>query len=232
MRNKRTIPTFNRDTSLHIYRINRIRHDFSSITGRQLAWRICCSKRPLLHWRRPLAWRVLFLVSRRPNSLPDPPTSSAAAREIKSRSSTNTKPFNFLSNHQKPKSKSMPRVEFFCFLNLNLKNWTEFIVRVTTTGLPSLAEVREGRQSTIDEASHHDLVSSIDDEERVVMPKPSVSEYLRNKRFYFNYFLTSTTVTSYTFVSTTVTKTVNLLPSPTVSPNLLQCRPSGFAVCA
>ena len=48
----------------------------------------------------------------------------------------------------------------------------------------------------------------------------------RSKRFFFNYYVVSTTLTSYTFLSLLVTKTVDLGVE-----NGLNCLPSGYVLC-
>ena len=70
---------------------------------------------------------------------------------------------------------------------------------------------------------------------------------LRDKRFFLNRnsFFTSTTMTSYTFISTTITQTVSLGPgsaaviagpggAPAAVPavaGVLKCLPAGYSVC-
>ena len=67
---------------------------------------------------------------------------------------------------------------------------------------------------------------------------------LRDKRFFLrNSFFTSTTMTSYTFISTTITQTVSLGPGSAEVPGVggapavpavagvLKCLPAGYSVC-
>ncbi len=70
---------------------------------------------------------------------------------------------------------------------------------------------------------------------------------LRDKRFFLNRnsFFTSTTMTSYTFISTTITQTVSLGPGSALIPagpngapaavpavaGVLKCLPAGYSIC-
>jgi hypothetical protein len=66
---------------------------------------------------------------------------------------------------------------------------------------------------------------------------------LRDKRFFLNRnsFFTSTTVTSYSFISTIITQTVTLgpgtaavpgaVPAVPAVPGVLKCLPAGYFVC-
>ena len=91
-----------------------------------------------------------------------------------------------------------------------------FSYRVMPTILPSLDEMREKRElATI---GYHEIDSS---------KEMSPDTLVRAKRLFFgNYFVVSTTLTSYFFVNTTVTKAVNLGAAGQVL-----CVPVGYAIC-
>ena len=56
--------------------------------------------------------------------------------------------------------------------------------------------------------------------------KLDADRHLREKRF-FNHFLTTVTVTSYTFLSSTIMKTVELA----ITSAVLRCLPAGYITC-
>lgn len=103
---------------------------------------------------------------------------------------------------------------------------------------PSLARIKGNRQLVIDE-SVESLRSSKDDGNFGEMAANVVdtkrAQNLREKRFFFNQNLATTTVTTYFFVSTTVTKTVNLgtpAAMPAAGTGSALCLPAGYVVCA
>lgn len=124
---------------------------------------------------------------------------------------------------------------------------TFFSFRLTPTALPG-RQARETLQ-IIDQTNSESLISSQNE-------VPSVSQMskadqfmanLRDKRFFLNRnsFFTSTTLTSYSFISTIITQTVTLGPGsaavpagpmdmpaavPAV-PGVLKCLPAGYFVC-
>jgi hypothetical protein len=118
---------------------------------------------------------------------------------------------------------------------------------LTPTALPG-RQARETLQ-IIDQTNSESLISSQNE-------VPSVSQMskadqfmtnLRDKRFFLNRnsFFTSTTLTSYSFISTIITQTVTLGPGsaevpagpmgmPAVVPavlGVLKCLPAGYFVC-
>jgi hypothetical protein len=125
---------------------------------------------------------------------------------------------------------------------------TFFSFRLTPTALPG-RQARETLQ-IIDQTNSESLISSQNE-------VPSVSQMskadqfmanLRDKRFFLNRnsFFTSTTLTSYFFISTIITQTVTLGPgsaavpavpgtpgTPEVPavPGVLKCLPAGYFVC-
>lgn len=100
------------------------------------------------------------------------------------------------------------------------------------TELP--AWMREDPQQWEDQTGYHGISSSKDDTGLEIPSKPENS---RDKRFLFNYFLTSTTVTTYSFATTIVTKAVAIASvaaggaAGAAAAGPILCRPSGFVVC-
>lgn len=120
--------------------------------------------------------------------------------------------------------------------------------RLTPTALPG-RQARETRK-IIDQTNSESLISSQNE-------VPSVSQMskadqfmanLREKRFFLNRnsFFTSTTLTSYSFISTIITQTVTLgpgtaavpavvgppaVPAVPAVPGVLKCLPAGYFVC-
>ena len=81
------------------------------------------------------------------------------------------------------------------------------------TTLPSFDEMRGNRQ----------LTTGAIDSSKEMSPDTQV----RGKRLFFgNYFVVSSTLTSYLFVNSTVTKTVTLGGAASIS-----CLPVGYALC-
>ena len=90
-----------------------------------------------------------------------------------------------------------------------------FSYRVMPTTLSSFDEMRENGQLVTN--GHNEIDSS----------KEMSPSHVRGKRLFFgNYFVVSTTLTTYFFVNTTVTKSVNLGGAASVS-----CVPVGYAIC-
>lgn len=93
-------------------------------------------------------------------------------------------------------------------------------IRVETTLAPDSQTSYEQRNAKLNEllASSKDELIIEDDED----------EKGRKKRLFFGY-VSTTTLTSYTFYSTSVIKTVRLLTAATT--RALTCLPAGFSIC-
>lgn len=118
--------------------------------------------------------------------------------------------------------------------------------RLTPTALPG-HQSREIRQ-IMDQSNSDSLISSQNGVPFGEMFKADqFMANLRDKRFFLNRnsFFTSTTMTSYSFISTTITQTVTLGPGsaevpagpnnmpplvPAV-PGVLKCLPAGYSIC-
>ncbi len=120
---------------------------------------------------------------------------------------------------------------------------------MTPTALPG-RQSRETRQ-VMDKSNSDDSLISSQNAEIPFGEMSKVDQFmanLRDKRFFLNRnsFFTSTTMTSYTFISTTITQTVSLGPGsalipgsagpPVVAPvpavpGVLRCLPAGYSVC-
>ncbi len=124
-----------------------------------------------------------------------------------------------------------------------------FHCRLTATALPG-RQSRETRQ-VMDKSNSDDSLISSQNAEIPFGEMSKVDQFmanLRDKRFFLNKnsFFTSTTMTSYTFISTTITQTVSLgpgsaaipgsagppvVPEVPAVPGVLRCLPAGYSVC-
>lgn len=153
---------------------------------------------------------------------------------------------NFSSPLQKLYSKFITRLKFrhidekrsLPILGRQKWNWLHLIYRLTATVSPSLTQMRNKRQLQINEMASYDLLSSKVDEATLgEVPRNLLNHKTKEKRFFFkpnaNYFVVSTTVTSYFFVNTIVTQTVTLGPAgDAVNPGNVLCLPFGYTTCA
>ena len=69
-------------------------------------------------------------------------------------------------------------------------------------------------------------IASSKEESNQELSGSNADRHLREKRF-FNHFLTTVTVTSYTFLSSTIMKTVELA----ITSAVLRCLPAGYITC-
>lgn len=228
MNRKESYQTSSLDSNHPFCKIKRIRLDFSSEL--RPVWRMRCLKRLHLPSHPLWAWLAFNPAFQQHNSRLAYRIQFVAGNETMFLFWTKKKTSSFPSHLQKRSSKNRlsNNNQLFQFKTSNNFNIGRIKNRVIPTELPLVK--RENHQLETSEVSHQEILSSIDDGPQDQVAKSVSPEYLRNKRFYFNYFVTSTTLTTYSFVSTTVTKTINLLLA--ANPNLLQCRPSGFVVCA
>lgn len=96
-------------------------------------------------------------------------------------------------------------------MNPTVLPFTFDIVNITTKG------------SRSESLGDNSIVSSLKDE---TVSRGKELDDGREKRFFFNYAVSSITTTSYSIVTSTITKTVDLAAA-----NGVNCLPSGYVVC-